>query len=102
MNPPREAYDQRIGELETQLDHLAVRYSALQWVFEQAFAHYLLSVPDRDEFLDGIAAPGPAYTREPEGFERPAPSSLAMQLNQEIALVVESVRNRVRFGRGPA
>lgn len=90
--------DHRIAELESQLDYLASRHAALEWIVEQHFAHYLLDVPSREGFLAGIANPPPAFQVQPEGFETRPPPHHAEQLQRDIEHIVGKIATRTRQG----
>lgn len=90
--------DQRIADLESQIVFLSTRHSALEWVVEQHFAHYLLSRDDAERFLNGIASRRGAYQKEAEGFERPTRPDRAQLLYADIERIVEKIRARVREG----
>ncbi|MDM8352219.1 hypothetical protein [Brevundimonas diminuta] len=96
----RHDLEERIADLEAGLSSLAIRHSALEWIVEQHFAHYLLDRPrpDADAFLSGISHP----TASPWQASEEGPTNVrpdhAKMLDAYIAHIAEKVRERVHQG----
>lgn len=90
--------EQRISDLETALDDMVARHSALEWIVEHHLAHYLVvDHPARAAgFLDDLSHDGrSAWMATPEG-QAPVRPDREADLLAHVRHILGKVRGHIR------
>lgn len=89
--------EDRVATLEAALNDFALRYSALEWIVEQHFTHYLVDVEDAeaDALLAHIKHPiAPTFQATAEG-DSSVPYESAVVLEQYREHIVGKIEARL-------
>lgn len=92
--------DLRIEELQDQIIDLSLRHSALEWIVEQHFSHYLLTLPDDEAhgFLMGLSHAPLGARRFSEEGERDVRPDHEARLWAHIRHIAGKIDERRRQG----
>lgn len=88
----------RVAALEGAVADYALRYAALEWVFEQAFSRYLAENPtaDADAFLSGVSHY--AHPEMPADARAQMPPDARARMADYVERIAQKVRGRIHEG----